>query len=150
MKTGTHSVGTTVSRFRAVALSCLFGLVCFGSANGQFSSFPGQMNLPQNDFTWTWGNQRSNQGGPTEISMFGNDSGFRCDLNGKMRIGSRVSRMDLRSMENDIRGAMSFITAATYAMNDLDGQRALEWATLKCVKPQREERRPGMGGQVRP
>jgi len=108
------------------------------------------MNLPQNDFTWTWGNQQSNRGGPDDISMFGNDSGFRCDLNGKLRIGGRISRMDLRSVENDIRSAMNFITAATYAMNDLDGQRALEWATLKCVKPQREERRPGMGGQVRP
>lgn len=150
MIVGAQPVVTTGTSIRVVLLTSLLSLVCFGSASGQFSSFPNQMNLPQNDFTWTWGNQQSNRGGPEDISMFGNEAGFRCDLTGKLRIGGRVSRMDIRDMESEIRSAMSFITAASYAMNDLDAQRALEWATLKCVKPQREERRPGMSGQVRP
>ena len=110
------------------------------TADAQFGvGFPGRMTLPQNDFTWTWGNRSRGGAALDDFSIFGTDEGFRCDLNGKFRVGSRLSRMDARGIERDIRASNYFVQAATNAMNDLDARRELEWATLKCEKPQAEE-----------
>jgi len=125
------------ARSRLVTIALISGWFFLTSASAQFSSgIPGQMNLPQNDFTWTWGSQRPNPRDLEDISMFGNDSGFSCDLKGKLRVNSQISRMDVRSLESEIRGNMSFVQAASYAMNDLDSRRELDWATLVCKKPE--------------
>ena len=111
------------------------------TASAQYGTgFPGQMNLPQNDFTWTWGGRRSSRRGIEDISIIGNQAGFRCDLRGKLRVGSRLSRMDVREIESDIRSSMSFVQAAANAMNNLESRGALDWATLECIKPQPAER----------
>lgn len=110
------------------------------TSSAQFNTgFQGQMNLPQNDFTWTWGDQRSAGRGFGDISIFGVDAGFRCDLTGKLRSGSGLSRMELRELENDLRASTFFVQAAANAMNDLDVRRELDWAKLECKKPQAAE-----------
>ncbi len=121
----------------------LIAVVLFSSplllntASAQFgTSFPGQTNLPQNDFTWTWGNRNSARRGIDDFSIFGNDAGFRCDLTGKLRVSSRLSRMDVRKLESDLRASNSFVQAAADAMNNLDARGELDWATLESEKPQ--------------
>ena len=125
----------------AVVLTCFLSVFFLNTTSAQFGiGFPGQMNLPQNDFTWTWGDQRSGRRGIDDFSIFGSEAGFRCDLKGKLRFGSRLSRMDIRTIESDLRSSMSFISAVARAMNDLDARRELDWATLECEKRKREER----------
>jgi len=101
--------------------------------------YPGQMNLPQNDFTWTWGDQRSAERDREDFSIFGNEAGFRCDLTGKFRPSGRVSRLDIRELESSLRNNMRFIQGAANTMNQLDAQGQIDWAVLKCVKPQRRD-----------
>ena len=118
------------------------------TVDAQFGiGFPGQMNLPQNDFTWTWGNRNTTRTGIDDFSVFGTEQGFRCDLSGKFRAGSRLSRMDVREIERDIRASNYFVQAVTNAMNDLDARRELDWATLKCEKPKSAEEEPPERGR---
>ena len=99
---------------RVVAVVLFSSSLFLSAVSAQFSSgFPGQMNLPQNDFTWTWGNRSSAGRGMDDFSMFGDDSGFRCDLTGKLRVGSRMSRMDMRDLESSIRSSMSRWTSVS-------------------------------------
>lgn len=124
-----------------VVLTCFLSVVFLNTTSAQFGiGFPGQMNLPQNDFTWTWGDQRSGRRGIDDFSIFGTEAGFRCDLKGKLRFGSRLSRMDIRKIESDLRSSMSFVSAVARVMNDLDARREIDWATLECEKRKREER----------
>ena len=110
------------------------------TASAQFNTgLGGQMRLPQDDFTWTWGNQSSAGRGLEDFSMLGNEQGFRCDLTGKLRLGTRISRMDVREIESGIRSSTYFVQAAANAMNTLDAQRELDWAALKCEKPKSDE-----------
>ena len=110
-------------------------LMIASPANAQFGTFQ----PPQNDFTWTWGGRR-NPRDFEDISVIGSDSGFRCTLEAKLRLGSRMSRMDTRSIESDLRSSVNFIQAVNYSMNDLDSRREIEWAVFECEKPQRRER----------
>ena len=57
-----------------------------------------------------------------------------------MVFSNSLSRLDVRSIENDIRGAINFVQTVSYTMNDLDARREIEWAVLECEKPQRRER----------
>jgi hypothetical protein len=110
------------------------------TASAQFNTgFGGQMQLPQDDFTWTWGDRSSAGRGFEDISMLGNEQGFRCDLTGKLRSGTRISRMDVREIEREIRSNTYFVQAAANAMNNLDAQRELDWAELKCEKPKSDD-----------
>ncbi len=130
-----------------VIAAVLFSSPLFlNSASAQFGAgFPGQTSLPQNDFTWTWGNRNSGRRGIDDFSIFGNDADFRCDLTGKLQFSSRLSRTDVRKLESDLRASNSFVQAAANAMNNLDARGELDWATLACEKPRpveedREER----------
>lgn len=122
------------------------------TANAQFNSgLPGQMNLPRDDFTWTWGRKPSGETKFEDFSVFGSEGRFRCDLTGKLSIGTRMSRMDIRDLESELRGQLNFIQSATYMMNNLDAQRQLEWATLECKLPEETEESKGMSGvRIRP
>ena len=85
------------------------------------------------------------------LAVFGNEGGFGCDLTGKLRISSRMTRMDIRNLESELRGQMNFIQTVAYRMNSLDAQRELEWATLECKKPEPSEESRGMSGvRIRP
>ena len=140
---------SSIGRIGAALLSSLFLLNTVGA---QFSSgFPGHMNLPKSDFTWTWGRKPSEEVRFEDFSVLGNELSFRCDLTGKLRIGSRLSRMDIRNLENELRGQMSFIQSATYMMNNLDASRELEWAALECKLPEPPDESRGMSGaRIRP
>jgi hypothetical protein len=110
------------------------------TASAQFNTgFGGQMRLPQDDFTWTWGDRSSAGRGFEDFSTLGNEQGFRCELTGKLRSGTRISRMDVRAIESEIRANTYFVQAAANAMNNLDAQRELDWAALKCEKPKSDE-----------
>ena len=122
-------------------LALLAAVLPMVAAEAQFG-YPGIQNIPENDFTWTWGNRRAaNRGGQEDFSVFGSDAGFRCDLRGRLSVGSMgtVSRFDMRELESSIRNYQRFIVAAATRMNELEAQGELQWATLACAKPQRED-----------
>lgn len=135
-----------------IGVSFLLNLFFLNTVGAQFSGgFPGQMNLPKSDFTWTWGRKPNGEVRFEDFSVLGNELSFRCDLTGRLRIGSRLSRMDIRNLENELRGQMSFIQSATYMMNNLDANRELEWATLECKLPEPPDESKGMSGaRIRP
>jgi len=92
--------------------------------------------LPQNDFTWTWGEESLARGSFRNLSMIGSDGGFRCELNATMRSTSRLGRQELNRIENNIRDNLYFVRSAANMMYSLDVQRELGYATLACEKPQ--------------
>lgn len=107
------------------------------TAHAQFGGFSLPGNLPEDDFTWRWGDQRGSR--IDDFSITGLDTGFNCTLTGELRPGSRFSQADLRDMQARLRSSMSFIEAATNMMNRLERQRDLGWAVLDCTKPGSDE-----------
>ncbi|HEU4617522.1 MAG TPA: hypothetical protein VFV10_05740 [Gammaproteobacteria bacterium] len=102
-------------------------------AHAQFGAFPAT--LPQGDFTWNWGHiERKGKSGLTDFSVDAAEAGFRCNLQGKLSPGSRMTEPDMRQLESDLRTNLYFIEASVNAMNTLDYQRDLDWATLDCDK----------------
>ena len=102
------------------------------TAQAQF--FPRQ--LPQNDFTWTWGDPERAANKFEDFSMRGGEGGFNCELAGGLSPVSRLTRMDVRQLEDELRQNMFFVQAASNLMYQLDARRDIEWATLACAKPQ--------------
>jgi hypothetical protein len=113
------------------AMFLIVGLLCFTTATPQYV---GRMALPQNDFTWNWGDENLARGGTKELSMVGSESGFRCELNARMRLTSRLSRLDMRRIETSIRNNVFFVQAVANSMYYLDYQRDLGYATLDCAR----------------
>lgn len=121
---------------RVLAGTAVISILMIASpATAQFGAFQ----LPQSDFTWTWGG-RKNPRDFEDISVIGSDGAFRCTLEAKLRIGTRLSRMDTRNIESELRGAINFVQSVNYQMNDLDARREIDWAVLECERPQRQER----------
>ena len=125
--------------FYPIIVAAIVMLLVPFAGNDAYAQFGAYFQLPQNDFTWTWG-ERRNSRGFADISVNGTDQGFRCSLEAKLSVNSRITRMDVRSIENEMRSAMSFVQTASYSMNDLDARRQIDWAVLECEKPQRRER----------
>ncbi|MBN1238490.1 MAG: hypothetical protein JXB36_08300 [Gammaproteobacteria bacterium] len=99
--------------------------------------------LPRNDFTWRWGDaDETARRRSSDFSVSGGEAGFRCDLQGELRLGSRWTPGDIRQLENDLRVSAFFIRSAAEAMNALDLRREIEWATLDCRKPAESEPDP--------
>jgi len=71
--------------------------------------------------------------------MIGSDGFFRCELTGRLRVGSRLSRTDVRQLEDSVRNDLSFVRAANNAMYTLESRGELDWATLDCAKPEPTE-----------
>ena len=103
-----------------------------GPASAQFAR------LPQNDFTWRWGDPEARQQ-MNDFSTSGHEAGFSCDLSGALRPGARVTTMDVRRFESELKLSLYFIQSAARVMNDLDFSRQLDWAVLDCVKPEEVE-----------
>lgn len=107
-------------------------------AHAQFGAFP--VNLPRDDFTWNWGDlERARDRKFTDFDVNGGEDGFRCTLEGKLSAGSHMTPAEIRDMENELGSSLYFIEASTNAMNNLDYQRQLDWATLDCDKPEPTE-----------
>ena len=137
MNMNTEIAVSFLKSVRVVAVVLLSNPLFLNTASAQFGTgFPGQSNLPQNDFTWTWGDQDSSGRGIDDFSILGNEAGFRCVLMGELRIGTRMSRMDVRALENDLRTNAYFVRAAANAMYRLDASGEIDWATLACERPQ--------------
>jgi hypothetical protein len=116
--------------------------VCLLVVSGQEDAHSqwGVLNLPQHDFTWVWGNRaRAEARRGNDLSLTGTDSGFQCELTARLSPGSRLTRMDVRQIENDIRVSMSFIETSARTMNNLDYYRELDWAVLECARLSRDD-----------
>ena len=111
----------------AAVATGILALLSYGAANAQFGFYQ----LPQDDFTWHWGDIERGSGFE-DFSTDGTDGRFRCNLTGRLRPGSRLSRVEVRQMETDIGTSLEFVRAAANAMYALDQQRELDWATLSC------------------
>lgn len=108
-------------------------LLFLSDAEAQFG-----YSLPKDDFVWNWGDfERSS--GFEDFSIHGNDGRFRCTLNGKLRPGSQLSRVDMQQMENELQQSIDFVRDAANAMYILEQRRDLDWATLACETPTPEE-----------
>lgn len=114
-----------------VCATMVVALLCAGPALAQF----GQVNYPQSDFRWVWGNERDlARRGFEDFSVSGNDAGFQCTLKGRLHPGSRLTQTDIRALENELRTTLFFIQRAANTMYVLDQQRDIDWAELDCVK----------------
>lgn len=99
--------------------------------------FPGQVQLPQDDFTWIWGSRReSTMGRAEDFSIAGGEAGFRCTLKGRMSPASGWSMSQIRDLENELRTSLFFIQSSANAMYVLERQLDLDWAMLECAKLQ--------------
>jgi hypothetical protein len=124
---------------RSKLLSTLAAALLTASAQPAAEAQFGVMNLPRDDFTWMWGRTPDTaRRGASDFTAGGGEAGFRCNLVGKMRLGSRYTRSDIRQLENELRSSMAFIQYTANMMNVLDQRREIEWATLECTKPQAE------------
>lgn len=92
--------------------------------------------LPKQDFIWNWGDVATEQQrrGMADIDVSGSESSFRCDLTARLRPGNSRSAPQLRDIEQQLSQRLDFIYAVSEAMNLLEANRELDWATLDCKK----------------
>ena len=97
------------------------------------AQIPGLYSLPRSDFIWNWGdtNLERRRGAP-DITMRGGEAQFSCELNAQMRPSSTMTSEDYRQIEQQLSTRLDFIYAVSDAMNTLEYQRVLDWATLDC------------------
>jgi hypothetical protein len=96
------------------------------------AQLPGLYSLPKNDFIWNWGTNLERRRGAPDIQMNGGEAQFRCVLTAQMSPSSPMTSTDYRRIESELSTRLDFIYAVSEAMNYLEYQRALEWATLDC------------------
>ena len=103
------------------------------------TTFPGMVQLPREDFTWIWNDleERDLRRTP-DIDVRGYESGFSCQLTGVLRPSSRMSRSDIRGLEQELTTSLAFVQASAQAMNILDQRFELDWARLACEKSEAE------------
>ena len=102
-------------------------------AEAQFNPF---LQLPEDDFTWRWGQQR---GGIEDFNIRATYMEFSCTLTGMLQPRSRLTRMDMRSLQMQLQSSMNFIEEAANTMNQLERRRDLQWAVLDCERQGDEE-----------
>ena len=94
---------------------------------------PGLYSLPSSDFVWTWGDAKlERRTGPADVTIKGGEANFNCELNAQMRPSSTMTPTDYRQIEQDLATRLDFIYAVSEAMNTLEYNRVLDWATLDC------------------
>jgi hypothetical protein len=105
------------------------------------AQIPGLYSLPTSDFIWNWGDTNlERRRGPADITINGGEAQFRCELTAQMRPSSTMSSEDYRRIEQELATRLDFIYAVSDAMNTLEYQRVLDWATLDCKKYRPAER----------
>jgi hypothetical protein len=108
-----------------------------------FAQVPGLYSLPTSDFVWNWGStDLERRRGSTDIEITGTEAQFRCELTARLRASSTMSEPAIRDIETDLTTRLDFIYAASEAMNYLEQQRVLDWATLDCKEYEAPERTP--------
>jgi hypothetical protein len=104
---------------------------------------PGLYSLPKTDFRWNWGSTNLEQRrGAADIQMQGGEAQFRCELTAQMRASSTMTPVEYRELESQLSTRLDFIYAVSEAMNVLEYQRVLEWATLDCKEFEPAEQSP--------
>ena len=97
------------------------------------AQIPGLYSLPTSDFVWNWGRADLEQRqGPADIEMTGSEAQFRCELKAQIRPSSTMTPNDYRAIEQQLSTRLDFIYAVSEAMNQLEQQIVLDWATLDC------------------
>jgi hypothetical protein len=121
---------------RLARLLPLAGALCCTAASAQFgTAFPGFVQLPDNDFTWYWGDADDGDvRGAPDFRVRGSEGGFRCDLTGRMRISSRMSSSDIRNLEQSLSASLAFIQVSAETMTVLERRIDLDWGRLACEK----------------
>jgi hypothetical protein len=114
-----------------VRVAAVVSILGAGPALGQI----GLYSLPKDNFIWRWGDSE-NARGIADFSISGGESGFHCDLTGRLSPASRLSPSDVRALEQELRSRLDFIYASATYMNNLDATRDLDWATLDCKRPE--------------
>jgi hypothetical protein len=112
--------------------SILAGAVC-----GQLS-VPVIVQLPTEDFVWSWGDTRPiDDRERPEFTTTGGEAAFRCTATGTFKPGSRMRDFyNMREFEQSLNGTLYFIQVATATLNDLYLSNDLQWATLDCAIPE--------------
>jgi hypothetical protein len=111
-----------------IALVALLPLTAHAQLGGLYT-------LPKDDFIWNWGDlAEGQQRGAPDIEINGSESFFRCDLAARLRPASSRSPSDVRAIEMELRQRLDFIYAVSEAMNFLEYNRELQWATLDCKR----------------
>ncbi len=117
-----------------IRLPAVLGVLLCGvigaSAHAQFGFYT----LPQNDFTWTWGDfeRRSNR---EDLRVSGSEAQFRCELTAQLRPSSQLSTIEMRQLATELQTSLQFVRSSVELMNALDYQRELEWGMLACKEP---------------
>jgi hypothetical protein len=102
---------------------------------------PGLYSLPTTDFVWNWGSTNLEQRrGAADIQMNGGEAQFRCELTAQIRASSSMTPAEYRQIEAELSTRLDFIYAVSEAMNYLEYQRVLEWASLDCKKYEAPEK----------
>jgi hypothetical protein len=104
------------------------------------AQIPGLYSLPKSDFIWNWGANLERRRGTADLEVNGGEAQFRCVLTAQMSPSSSMTPTDYRRIEQDLSARLDFIYASSEAMNELEYQRQLEWATLDCKAQEPEQR----------
>ena len=125
-------------KFPAVlATAFIAAMVVPATASAQFGGF---VNLPRNDFTWVWGDQNdAERGRGRDINVRGIDRGFDCMLTAALRPGNRMTPMDIRQLETNLRTSMDFIYYTANTMYSMERSFDLDWGKLDCARMQPSE-----------
>jgi hypothetical protein len=135
-----------MTSIRLIILALLLpvaSLAAVDAARGQVATlFPGLATVPDNDFTWVWGNfDRALQGFSPNLSMEGTDRDFECRMTVRLAISHRLTDTERSQLERDVERSASFIRGASDALNFLHQRRDVDWARLDCARDEAAEAR---------
>ncbi len=130
--------------FRRIAVALLLPVMVLAAADGARGQgatlFPGLATVPDDDFTWVWGNvDRALQGFSPNLSMEGADSDFACRMTVRLAISHRLTDTERSQLERDVERSASFIRGASDAINFLHQRRDVDWARLDCARDEEAE-----------
>ena len=112
------------------------GLVLSQAAPAQLN-LPQIVNLPTDDFVYTWGQTRSiDDSNRPDFNLRGVEASFHCTATGRFRPGSHMrDYYETREFEQALSGSIRFIQDVTSALNQLAVANELDWAVMNCVIP---------------
>ena len=126
-------------RIRPELLSLVIVASAFSAAASAQVLLP--MQLPENDFVWTWGKSTGLEArrAREDFSVIGNEAGFRCELTGRMSLARGTTPTEMRELEARLQSSLFFIQESANIMYQFDTYRELDWAMLDCKKQEANE-----------
>ena len=114
------------------------GLALASSALAAQLGLPQIVQLPSDDFVYTWGqNASADKRSRPDFTVHGVEQSFQCTLTGAFKPGSRMRDFyNLRDFEQSLNGSIYIVQDAVGVLNDLDLQNQVDWAILDCIIPQ--------------